>query len=121
MIFLVNRKNAKSISINERKSILPTWWNEILDTILSILKHSKYVSFKHAEQFLVTGLEYVSPEEAENEAGIKHIKVKCYNKGEHDNKIYITLEIFFYMKNKCLWKLTKSIHVFKRETVMSYD
>lgn len=121
MIFLVNRKNAKSISINERKSVLPNWWNEMLDTILSIIKHSKYVSFKHAEQFLVSGLEYIPPEEKESDDGIKHIKVKCVNKGEKDGKIYITLEIFFYMKNKCLWKLSKSIHVFKRERTMSYD
>ena len=53
---------------------------------------------------------------------IKYIKVKCSNKGEHDGKIYITLDICFYMKeDKILWKLTKSIHVFKRMKLMSYD
>ena len=115
----MNLKNAKTLSQREMKSILPKLWVEIFDNALSIIKHSKYPSFKHAETFFVAALSYI-PEEVKDT--IKYIKVKCSNKGEHDGKIYITLDICFYMKeDKILWKLTKSIHVFKRMKLISYD
>ena len=115
----MNLKNAKTLSQREMRSILPLYWIDIFDNVMSIIKHSKYPSFKHAETFLTAGLSYVPDEEKET---IKHIRVKCQNKGEHDGKIYITMDICFYMKeNKTLWKFSKSIHVFKRELLPTYD
>ena len=115
----MNLKNAKTLSQREMRSILPLYWIDIFDNVMSIIKHSKYPSFKHAETFLTAGLSYVPDEEKET---IKHIKVKCQNKGEHDGKIYITMDICFYMKeDKTLWKFSKSIHVFKREPFPTYD
>lgn len=114
----MNKKNAKRLSLSEAKEVLPQWWNEMFETVLSIIKHSKYNSFKKAETFISTGLSYI-PDKKTSE--IKHIVVKCTNKGEYDGKIYITLVIYFHMKNKCFWELSKSIHVFVREKSMSYD
>lgn len=114
----MNHRNAKTLSQRDVYSVLPSEWIDILDNILSIIKHSKYPSFKHAETFLVAGLSYVPNKE---KSSIKHIKAKCSFKGEHDGKIYITIDMWFYMKDKRLWKLSKSVHVFKREKQMSYD
>lgn len=117
----MNKKNAKSILLKEIDSILPKWWIEMLENLLSIIKHSKFPSFRHAEQFVNSALSDIPKDIDKDKNDVKRILVKCFNKGEHDGKIYITIEAYFHMKNKDLWKLSKSLHVMKRESALSYD
>ena len=86
----------------------------MLDTVLSIIKHSKFPSFKHAERFFVSALSFIPDVESSE---IKHINVKCDSKGEKDGLIYLTIDAFFKFKDKKkdLWKLSKSLHVVKRK------
>ena len=116
----MNKKNAKSILLKETNSILPSWWNEMFQNVLSIIKHSRFPSFKHAERFFVAALSYVPDKE---NSDLKYINVKCENKGEKDGYIYITIMIFFKFKDKKkdLWKLSKSLHVKKRKIISVYD
>lgn len=114
----MNIKNAKILSQKEFQNILPNSWNENFTTILSIIKHSEFCSFKHLETFIVNALSYILDKETNP---IKHIKVNCIDKGEHNGKIYITIEMYFYMKDKHLWKLSKSVHVLKREKINIKD
>lgn len=104
------------ITLKEATELLPSWWIDSLNLDLSIIKHSKYVSFKHAAMFFESSLSHIL-----DDSVIKHIKVKCFDKGEKDGKIYLTIEIFFHLKNEeRLLKLSKSLHVTKR-LKMSHD
>lgn len=109
----MNKNSAKTLSQKEIYDVLPNWWISIYKNFLSILKHSKFVDFKKAETFFTAALSHIAIDK--DESSIKHIKVKCLNKGTKDGKIYITLEIFFKMKNESLWKLSKSLHVKERK------
>lgn len=98
--------------------MLPRWWMESFNTVISMIKHSKFVSFKKAELFFTTALSHILVDKEESE--IKHIKVKCFDKGKKDGFLYITIEIYFKMKNEDLWKLSKSLHVKERKKLY-YD
>ena len=116
----MNKNNAKALTLKEAYKFLPKWWLDMLDNVLSIITHSKYPSFKHAETFFCAALSFIPDKESSE---IKHIQVKCENKGERNGLIYITIVIFFRYKDKekGLWKLSKSLHVVKRETQTCYD
>lgn len=109
----MNKNSAKSLSQKEIYSVLPVWWTDIYKNLLSMLKHSRFVDFKKAETLFKAALSHIVVDK--EESTIKHIKVKCLNKGIKDGKIYITLEIYFKMKDESLWKLSKSLHVKERK------
>ena len=118
-MILMNKKNARSLSQKEMREVLPKWWIESFENVLSMMKHSKFVNFKKAELFFTTALSHILVEKEDSE--IKHIKVKCFDKGKKDGFLYITLEIFFKMKNEDLWKLSKSLHIKERKKILGYD
>lgn len=110
---MVNKNKAKSLTIKEAYEVLPRWWTKSFDIIISMMKHSKFVSFKKAEMFFNAALSHIIVDKDESE--IKHIKVKCFDKGKKDGFLYITIEIYFKMKNEDLWKLSKSLHIKERK------
>lgn len=112
-MILMNKKNARSISQKEIHDVLPNWWIESFNNVLSMMKHSKFVNFKKAELFFDAALSHILVEKEDSE--IKHIKVKCFDKGTKDGFLYITIEIYFKMKDESLWKLSKSLHVKERK------
>lgn len=113
----MNKKNAKTITLTDAKELLPKWWIDSLNIDLSIIKHSKYVSFQHAATFFEASLSDI----VDSETSLKHIKVKCINKGEKDGKIYLTIEVYFKLHDTDkLFKFEKSLHVTKRPK-MTHD
>lgn len=116
----MNKKNAKAISLKEALEVLPKWWTDNLNTVLSIAKHSKFTSFKKAETFFSTALSFIPDKESSE---FKHILIDCENKGEQNSFFYITIIAYFRFKDKekGLWKMSKSLHVKKREKILSYD
>lgn len=117
----MNVTKMKYLTLEEARKMLPKWWIEIFDTTMSIVKHNAFFSFKRLKQFLQASLQYV---DEENRKDLKHVKVKCYDKGEKDNLIYITIEVFFKseeQKKENFWKFSKSFHVKKRKTLLNYD
>ena len=100
-VFFMNKNSAKALLQKEIYDVLPDWWISIFENVLSIVKHSKFSNFKKAELFFKTALSHIVVDK--DESTIKHLKVKCFNKGTKDEKIYITIEIYFKMKNEDLW------------------
>lgn len=76
--------------------ILPEWYVEMFKTTISIISHNQFFSFRHLKNFIEAALQF-KPNDKDD---LKHIKVICTNKGEKDNLIYLTIDIFVKFKEK---------------------
>lgn len=120
----MNKRNARKLSIKEARKILPRWFVEMEDNVLSILKNNDYNDFKRISIFLTNSLTHIVKFDENNKpinTEIKHVKVEVQNKGINAGYQHITIVEYIKLREEeCFWTISRSMKV-KLRKKMTHD